>query len=90
MKQQRIKIYPAEARIIQTLYQTPRNLTSNEVAVKSGVSWPTAIKYLQKWKEKGLVKIKKENYHSIKYNKEMEREVWEIKKEEIDKALNIR
>lgn len=48
-------IKPTEARVLQALARTPRPLTINEVASKSGTAWKTADTHLKKWKRKKLV-----------------------------------
>lgn len=77
----KLKIYASEARVLQILYYSPRSLTTNEVADKAGVAWATADKYIQKWKEKGLINKKLLKYSSISKGKKLNKETWSIDKE---------
>jgi Fic family protein len=44
-----------EERIIRALYRAGRPLTTSKAAQKAQMSWPTADKYLNQLREKGVV-----------------------------------
>ncbi len=49
------RLSPAEARILKTLAEYGYYLTTTQVSRYAGVSWNTAIRYLEKFASKGWV-----------------------------------
>lgn len=83
----KIKVYAPKARVLQVLHQSPRALTTFEVAEKASVAWATADKYLKIWEKESIVIRGEMKYHSIKHSKKMSKEVWSINRKVFEKFL---